>query len=101
MDLDKRPHPAPAPSMSTDTVFGDAWANIGIPASGLLGIAFALFLWHRVSALKVRGGAAGRAENGREYLLEEEQRGEAEVRSSSVWRVAAGGLGWLQCAGGS
>lgn len=49
-----------------------------IPVSALAGIAFAIFLWHRVSQIKVGGGAL-RSDNGREYLLEEEQRGEAEV----------------------
>lgn len=29
--------------------------------------------------IKVRGNAGVRSENGREYLLEEEQRGESEV----------------------
>lgn len=37
-------------------------------------------LWVRVSAIKVLpGDAPTRSENGREYLLEEESRGEAEV----------------------
>lgn len=63
--------------LSHSTVFGPAVATVGIPLSALLGIAFAVILWRRVSLIKVRGG--GRPENGREYLLEEEQRGESEV----------------------
>lgn len=62
-----------------DTVWSSAFVSTAIPVSALLGIVFALFLWHRVSQIKVRGGAAVRSENGREYLLEEEQRGESEV----------------------
>ena len=83
------PHPKPPCSgmdgiekhhkMDTHTVFSPTLVNIAIPASGLLGIAFAVFLWTRVAQIKVRGGAAVRSENGREYLLEEEQRGESEV----------------------
>ena len=65
--------------MDTHTVFTPLLVNIAIPASGLIGIAFALWLWTRVAQIKVRGGAAVRSENGREYLLEEEQRGESEV----------------------
>lgn len=62
------------------TVFSDAFVTTAVPVCALLGIFFALFLWQRVSNIKVRGGAAVRSENGREYLLEEEQRGESEVR---------------------
>jgi len=69
-------------NMTLTTVFGDNVANIGIPLSALLGIFFAVFLWQRVAQIKVRGGAAVRSENGREYLLEEEQRGESEVRTT-------------------
>ena len=63
-----------------DIIFSDAVATWGVPISALIGIAFAVFLWQRVSAIQVRGTAGGRSENGREYLLEEEQRGEDEVR---------------------
>lgn len=56
-----------------------AWlASYGIPLSAILGVAFAIFLWYRVSQIRV-GGGSGSSGNGREYLLEEEQRGEAEV----------------------
>jgi hypothetical protein len=57
-----------------------AWlANYGIPISALCGVVFAIFLWQRVSQIRVGAGSSLRAENGREYLLEEEQRGESEV----------------------
>ena len=57
----------------------DALVNFIIISSALSGVVFALFLWHRVSKIRVGGGGALRSENGREYLLEEEQRGENEV----------------------
>lgn len=43
--------------------------------------------------IKVRGNAGVRSENGREYLLEEEQRGESEVRGlgSGTPRDGVGG----------
>ena len=59
--------------------FPDWVANAGIPGAALFGIIFALILWKRVSKIRVGGGAAVSSENGREYLLEEEQRGESEV----------------------
>jgi hypothetical protein len=62
----------------------DGLVNFIIIASALAGVVFALFLWHRVSKIRVGGGGALRAENGREYLLEEEQRGENEVRKGCV-----------------
>ena len=58
----------------------DLFVNLFIPISSGLGIAFAIFLWIRVSAVKVRpSDGHQRTENGREYLLEEESRAEAEV----------------------
>ena len=59
--------------------FADSVATIGIPLCAVAGILFGLFLWVRVSKIKVRGAGALRSENGREYLLAEEQRGEQEV----------------------
>ncbi|KAK9830190.1 hypothetical protein WJX72_010203 [[Myrmecia] bisecta] len=50
-----------------------------IPGSALLAIAFGLWLWWRVSHVLVKPGHSSRSENGREYLLEEEQRGEDEI----------------------
>ncbi len=65
---------------SVHTVFSSAVPTILIPVSALLSIAFGIWLWYRVSAIKVGNGQHGlRTENGREYLLEEEQRGEDEV----------------------
>ena len=62
------------------TTFSPAVPTILIPVSALLAIAFGSWLWYRVSAIKVGNGSHGlRTENGREYLLEEEQRGEDEV----------------------
>lgn len=55
------------------------FANVLIPLAALVGIGFAIVLWARVSQIKVGGGHGVRSENGREYLLEEEQRGEDEV----------------------
>lgn len=58
--------------------FGEAFVSV-VPISAIAGILFAIFLWRRVAQIQVRGGGALRSDNGREYLLEEEQRGEAEV----------------------
>lgn len=64
-----------------------------IPISGVIGILFALFLYTKVSAVRVGGGSAViHSQNGREYLLEEEQRGEEEVV-----RRAAGGIEFRSC----
>jgi H+-translocating diphosphatase len=55
--------------------------NVLIPLSAVVGIIFALWLWKRVSAIQLTGGqSVFRSQNGREYLLEEEQRGDDEVR---------------------
>lgn len=60
------------------------FVNIFIPSSAVLAILFAVFLWLRVAQIKVRPSDGPQSsENGREYLLEEESRGEAEVRGSS------------------
>jgi len=56
------------------------FVNVFIPASAAVAIIFAIFLWLRVSKIKVRPTDGNQpAENGREFLLEEESRGEAEV----------------------
>jgi hypothetical protein len=65
-------------------------ATLFIPFSAVVGIVFALILWKRVSEIRVGGGGAVRSENGREYLLEEEQRGESEVRGPAL-EAARGG----------
>ena len=59
----------------------DAVIYATIPICSLVGILFAIFLWKRVSAIQLTAGSQTiRSANGREYLLEEEQRGEEEVR---------------------
>ena len=74
---------------SVHTVFSSAVPTILIPASALVSIAFGIWLWYRVSAIKVGNGHHGlRTENGREYLLEEEQRGEDEVHAACVGHLA-------------
>jgi hypothetical protein len=51
-----------------------------IPTSAVLGIVFALWLWKRVSLITVNSSSnVFHSSNGREYLLEEEQRGDDEV----------------------
>lgn len=72
----------------TVPAFGDIVPTVLIPGAALLAIVFGIWTWIRVSAVKVgasRGG--GRTDNGREYLLEEEQRGPDEVRHCGVRRV--------------
>ena len=63
--------------MGGATVFSDVIVHLAIPGISLLAIVFGSWLWWRVSAVRVR---AGPSSSGREYLLEEEQRGEDEVR---------------------
>ncbi len=63
---------------SVHTIFPDSIAYF-IPASAVVSILFAVWLWIRVSAIRVAPATHTRSENGREYLLEEEQRGEDEV----------------------
>ena len=71
-------------SAELSTLFPDSVATFGIPISAIAGVIFAIILWHRVSQIHVGGGSASaRSESGREYLLEEEQRGESEVRDAS------------------
>eukprot|EP00890_Picochlorum_soloecismus_P004594 jgi/Picsp_1/5135/NSC_02498-R1_vacuolar h+-translocating inorganic pyrophosphatase len=67
-------------SEGISTLFPDSVATLGIPISAVAGVIFAIILWHRVSQIHVGGGSASaRSESGREYLLEEEQRGESEI----------------------
>lgn len=57
------------------------FVNLFIPITAAVAIIFAVFLWLRVARIKVRpSDGPQRAENGREYLLEEESRTETEVR---------------------
>ena len=53
--------------------------DIFIPVSAALGIIFALFLWWRVSTIRVRTGQRQTGEDGRTFLLEEELTGEDSV----------------------
>ena len=55
--------------------------TILIPSSCAVGMLFAVFLWLKVAKVKVAGhtAAAADGQNGRAYLLEEEQRGDDEV----------------------
>ncbi|GAX84433.1 hypothetical protein CEUSTIGMA_g11853.t1 [Chlamydomonas eustigma] len=51
-----------------------------IPGSCIVGILFAVWLWQRVAQVNMGGSLSViRGANGREYLLEEDQRGEEEV----------------------
>lgn len=72
-----------------DTIFGPGLATFGVPVAALAGIIFAIWLWYRVSAIKVRGGSGVSSQNGREYLLEEEQRGESEIEEKCADLQAA------------
>ena len=66
-------------SASVHTIFSDS-STYFIPASAVVSILFAIWLWGRVAAIRVAPATHTRSENGREYLLEEEQRGEDEVQ---------------------
>ncbi|KAL4855826.1 Pyrophosphate-energized vacuolar membrane proton pump [Chlorella vulgaris] len=79
----------PSSTMVLVTKWGDAAINTLIPVSAAVGITFALWLWSRVAQIKVRGNAGVRSENGREYLLEEEQRGESEIEEKCADLQAA------------
>jgi hypothetical protein len=43
--------------------------TILIPASTVVGVIFAIFMWQRVSKISMSGGSVFRSENGRAYLL--------------------------------
>lgn len=62
-----------------DSASKDLFVSLLIPICSLIGIAWAAVLWKRVASVKVSGGVAVRGNNGGEYLLEEEQRGDEEV----------------------
>jgi len=55
------------------------FSDIFIPVSAVCGIIFALFLWWRVSKIRVRTGQRQTGEDGRTFLLEEELTGEDSV----------------------
>jgi inorganic pyrophosphatase len=52
--------------------------DVLVPTASAVGVLFAIFLWARVSNIKLTADGSG-ATNGRAYLLEEEQRGDDEV----------------------
>ena len=56
------------------------FVDVFIPVATVLGCLFAIFLWYRVSAIKVRSGEKRTGEDGRTFLLEEELTGEDSVR---------------------
>ena len=57
----------------------DLVPTILIPSACFVGVVFALILWQRVSKVQITGGSVFRSGD-RAYLLEEEQRGDDEVR---------------------
>ena len=57
----------------------DLVPTVLIPTSAAVGVVFAIILWQRVSQIQMTGGSVISDGRGREYLLEEEQRGEDEV----------------------
>jgi inorganic pyrophosphatase len=61
------------------------FVNVFIPLSAALGLIFAIWLWVRVSAVKVTpSNAPVRGENGREYLLEEESQSELSIMQKAA-----------------
>jgi hypothetical protein len=65
---------------SATTALPDWFATFLIPVSAISGVVFAMLLWWKVSQISVRGFSS--RNGGREYLLEEEQGAESEVRDS-------------------
>jgi inorganic pyrophosphatase len=60
----------------------DLLPTIFIPSAAIIAIIFGAWLWQRVSQVSMSPGSQNyRSSNGREYLLEEEQRGDDEVPS--------------------
>lgn len=64
---------------STEVRLPELIPDIFIPVTAAVGIIFALFLWWRVSGIKVRTGQRSTGEDGRTFLLEEELTGEDSV----------------------
>lgn len=75
---------------SSQVLLPDLFPDIFVPVASVLGVIFALFLWWRVSGVKVRSGQRTTGEDGRTFLLEEELTGEDSVSSSSLWNCTAG-----------
>mmetsp|Transcript_12334 Transcript_12334/g.30187 ORF Transcript_12334/g.30187 Transcript_12334/m.30187 type:complete len:768 (-) Transcript_12334:1223-3526(-) len=68
----------------------ETFPAVFIPVSCLFGLVFAVYLWKVVSKVQLVGGQnVVRSQNGREYLLEEEQRGEEEVVAKAAEIQAA------------
>jgi hypothetical protein len=75
---------------SHGAILPHVFPDIFIPVSAAFGIIFALFLWWRVSHIRVRSGQRQTGEDGRTFLLEEELTGEDSVGCRAlppVWRV--------------
>ncbi|KAK9903954.1 hypothetical protein WJX75_001227 [Coccomyxa subellipsoidea] len=64
---------------STEVRLPELIPDIFIPVTAAVGIIFALFLWWRVSGIKVRTGQRSTGEDGRTFLLEEELTGEDSI----------------------
>ncbi len=64
---------------STEVLLPEIFPDVFVPVASGLGIIFALFLWWRVSGVKVRSGQRPTGEDGRTFLLEEELTGEDSV----------------------
>lgn len=65
---------------ASSTALPDLVPTVLIPVSAVLAILFGAWLWKRVSNISLTPGqSVFRSQNGREYLLEEEQRGDDEV----------------------
>jgi hypothetical protein len=71
--------------MDSNQVLSDLFPTVFIPTSAVIAILFGIWLWQRVSSVSLTPGqSVFRSQNGREYLLEEEQRGDDEVGISSL-----------------
>jgi hypothetical protein len=76
----------------------DALIAAAIPLSALIGILFAVFLWNRVAAVQLTGARVLSSQTGREYLLEEEQRGGEEEVRGAISGTSVGCACWDPCA---
>lgn len=71
--------------MAGETVIPDLVVSVLIPVASVIGIFFGLWMWKRVASIQLTAGqSVFRSQNGREYLLEEEQRGDDEVVSKAA-----------------
>ena len=76
-------------NMEPNQALPDLFPTIFIPTTAVIAIFFGIWLWQRVSTVSLTPGQmVFRSQNGREYLLEEEQRGDDEVRIvCSYWQL--------------